>query len=35
LRFGLPGNDAEWQRLETALAAWASRREDGPKEIER
>jgi cobalamin biosynthetic protein CobC len=35
LRFGLPGNDAEWRRLETALAAWASRREDGPKEIER
>ncbi|CDX51978.1 Threonine-phosphate decarboxylase [Mesorhizobium plurifarium] len=35
LRFGLPGNDAEWQRLESALAAWASRREDGSKEIER
>ncbi|RUU54502.1 threonine-phosphate decarboxylase, partial [Mesorhizobium sp. M2C.T.Ca.TU.009.01.2.1] len=31
LRFGLPGNGAEWQRLESALAAWASRREDGPK----
>ncbi|MBZ9773261.1 threonine-phosphate decarboxylase CobD [Mesorhizobium sp. CO1-1-8] len=28
LRAGLPGNEEEWQRLETALAEWASRRED-------
>lgn len=25
LRFGLPGADAEWQRLETALAGWRAR----------
>lgn len=31
LRAGLPGNDEEWQRLETALAEWASRREDQSK----
>lgn len=35
LRAGLPGNEAEWQRLEGALAAWASRRDDVPKEIVR
>ncbi|SFO93935.1 L-threonine O-3-phosphate decarboxylase [Mesorhizobium sp. NFR06] len=33
LRIGLPGSEAEWQRLEGALAAWASRREDTSKEI--
>lgn len=32
LRVGLPGSEAEWQRLESALAAWAVRREDAPKE---
>lgn len=31
LRAGLPGNEEEWQRLETALAEWASRREDQSK----
>jgi len=25
LRFGLPGTEAEWQRLETALAGWRAR----------
>ncbi|RWM29961.1 threonine-phosphate decarboxylase CobD [Mesorhizobium sp.] len=35
LRAGLPGSEAEWQRLEGALAAWASRRDDAPKEIVR
>ena len=29
LRFGLPGNEQEWQRLEAAVAAWASNRGDG------
>lgn len=33
LRVGLPGSEAEWQRLESALAAWAARRKDAPKEI--
>lgn len=33
LRVGLPGSEMEWQRLESALAAWASRRENAPKEI--
>ncbi|MBZ9820464.1 threonine-phosphate decarboxylase CobD [Mesorhizobium sp. CA4] len=33
LRVGLPGSEAEWQRLEGALAAWAARRKDAPKEI--
>ncbi|UVK45910.1 threonine-phosphate decarboxylase CobD [Mesorhizobium sp. AR07] len=28
LRAGLPGSEVEWQRLESALAEWASRRED-------
>ena len=28
LRAGLPGCDEEWQRLESALAAWAARRDD-------
>lgn len=32
LRIGLPGSEEEWQRLEGALAAWASRRDDAPKE---
>ncbi|RVA23155.1 threonine-phosphate decarboxylase, partial [Mesorhizobium sp. M7A.F.Ca.CA.004.11.2.1] len=27
LRAGLPGSEEEWQRLETVLAEWASRRE--------
>lgn len=31
LRAGLPGNEEEWQRLETALAEWASRREHQSK----
>ncbi|MDX8444916.1 threonine-phosphate decarboxylase CobD [Mesorhizobium captivum] len=35
LRAGLPGSEAEWQRLESALAAWASRRDDAVKEIVR
>ncbi|MDX8501079.1 threonine-phosphate decarboxylase CobD [Mesorhizobium sp. VK4C] len=35
LRAGLPGSEAEWQRLESALAAWASRRDDAVKEIAR
>ncbi|RWM80297.1 MAG: threonine-phosphate decarboxylase [Mesorhizobium sp.] len=29
LRAGLPGGDEEWQRLESALAAWAQQRDDG------
>lgn len=28
LRAGLPGSEVEWQRLESALAEWARRRED-------
>ena len=32
LRAGLPGTETEWQRLENALVAWASRREDASKE---
>ncbi len=35
LRAGLPGNEEEWQRLERALAGWASPRDDGSKEIVR
>ncbi|RWE37290.1 threonine-phosphate decarboxylase CobD [Mesorhizobium sp.] len=35
LRAGLPAGEEEWQRLESALAAWAAQREDGPKEIAR
>jgi len=35
LRIGLPGSEAEWQRLEDALAAWAARREDAPGEFGR
>ncbi|BCH09379.1 threonine-phosphate decarboxylase [Mesorhizobium sp. 131-3-5] len=31
LRAGLPGSEVEWQRLESALAEWASRREDQSK----
>lgn len=31
LRAGLPGTEEEWRRLESALAIWASRREDQPK----
>lgn len=34
LRIGLPGSEPEWQRLESALAAWAARRKDAPKESE-
>ncbi len=33
LRTGLPGSQEEWQRLESALADWAARRDDRPKEI--
>lgn len=33
LRAGLPGADDEWPRLESALADWAARRDDEPKEI--
>ncbi|TPK94338.1 threonine-phosphate decarboxylase [Mesorhizobium sp. B2-4-12] len=35
LRAGLPGNEEEWRRLESALAGWASRRDDGAREIAR
>ncbi|TJV04680.1 MAG: threonine-phosphate decarboxylase [Mesorhizobium sp.] len=35
LRAGLPGSEEEWQRLESALAGWASRRDDGAREIAR
>ncbi|WP_095204053.1 threonine-phosphate decarboxylase CobD [Mesorhizobium carmichaelinearum] len=31
LRAGLPGSELEWQRLESALAEWAMRREDRQK----
>ncbi|MBB6410536.1 threonine-phosphate decarboxylase CobD [Mesorhizobium sangaii] len=31
LRAGLPGSEVEWQRLESALAEWAFRREDRSK----
>ncbi|MER9962005.1 threonine-phosphate decarboxylase CobD [Mesorhizobium sp. M0045] len=31
LRAGLPGADEEWRRLESALAGWASRRDDDAK----
>ncbi|QND61078.1 threonine-phosphate decarboxylase [Mesorhizobium huakuii] len=31
LRAGLPGSELEWQRLESALAEWATRREDRQK----
>ncbi|MEI9416055.1 threonine-phosphate decarboxylase CobD [Mesorhizobium sp. Cs1321R2N1] len=31
LRAGLPANEEEWRRLESALAEWASRREDRSK----
>ncbi|MCZ8545930.1 threonine-phosphate decarboxylase CobD [Mesorhizobium qingshengii] len=33
LRAGLPGSQEEWQRLESALAGWASRRDDDAREI--
>lgn len=33
LRAGLPGSREEWQRLESALADWHARRDDGSKEI--
>ncbi|MBZ9858275.1 threonine-phosphate decarboxylase CobD [Mesorhizobium sp. CA12] len=33
LRVGLPGDEAQWQRLEGALATWAARRKDAPKEF--
>ena len=29
LRFGLPGSESEWSRLETALAAWNANRGGG------
>lgn len=32
LRVGLPGSEAEWRRLEGALAAWAARHMDATKE---
>ena len=32
LRAGLPGSDGEWQRLEAALADWASLRNDQAEE---
>lgn len=32
LRIGLPGSEEEWQRLKSALAAWASRRDDVAEE---
>ncbi|WP_137933219.1 threonine-phosphate decarboxylase CobD [Mesorhizobium comanense] len=35
LRAGLPGNEDEWERLESALAVWASRREDRGRGAER
>lgn len=35
LRAGLPGSQEEWQRLESALAEWAARREDRSKGFER
>lgn len=35
LRIGLPGSEPEWQRLESALAAWAARRKDASKVIGR
>ncbi|PBB25820.1 MULTISPECIES: threonine-phosphate decarboxylase CobD [unclassified Mesorhizobium] len=31
LRAGLPGGEVEWERLESALAEWAARREDQSK----
>jgi len=31
LRAGLPGSEEEWQRLESALAEWATRRQDRKK----
>ncbi|TSE02317.1 threonine-phosphate decarboxylase [Mesorhizobium intechi] len=31
LRAGLPGSEVEWQRLESALAEWVTRREDQSK----
>ncbi|WP_027051285.1 threonine-phosphate decarboxylase CobD [Mesorhizobium erdmanii] len=34
LRAGLPGCQEEWQRLESALAGWAARREDRSKGCE-
>ncbi|MGX5802107.1 threonine-phosphate decarboxylase CobD [Bradyrhizobium sp. Arg314] len=35
LRIGLPSDEAEWQRVESALAAWAARREDANREFGR
>ncbi len=35
LRAGLPGSENEWKRLESALAGWASRRDDGTREMAR
>ncbi|MGX5842083.1 threonine-phosphate decarboxylase CobD [Mesorhizobium sp. ArgA1] len=35
LRAGLPGSNEEWRRLESALAEWHARRDDGAREIAR
>ncbi|AEH88247.1 threonine-phosphate decarboxylase CobD [Mesorhizobium opportunistum] len=35
LRAGLPGSEEEWRRLESTLAGWAMRRDDGAREIAR
>lgn len=32
LRIGLPGRQEDWQRLESALAGWAARRDDRPSQ---
>ncbi|WP_109614380.1 threonine-phosphate decarboxylase CobD [Pseudaminobacter salicylatoxidans] len=34
LRVGLPGSEAEWRRLEQALAAWATRRQERAMEAQ-
>ncbi|RWM94561.1 MAG: threonine-phosphate decarboxylase [Mesorhizobium sp.] len=34
LRAGLPGEGEEWQRLESALAAWAQQRHDNTSEVQ-
>lgn len=34
LRAGLPGSEEEWRRLDSALAEWASRRENRSKDCE-
>jgi len=35
LRAGLPGSQEEWQRLESALAEWAHKRDAVAEEIAR